>query len=166
MKRILLLWVVGISLQGCQADEPQVLTNPDTEPATVEFENVYKDEYAYNTSSAESFHVFNDEASWDTFTQVVNSPFDIDPETGETIRRLISIDIDFSAYTVIAAVDERHSYGGYDIAITSVIEENNEIVVIVQSTASGPGSVTAAETQPIHIVKIPKTTLPVTFEVN
>jgi hypothetical protein len=79
---------------------------------------------------------------------------------------LVAIDIDFSVYTVIAVSDERHSYGGHDITISSIVQGGNAITVSVIATAPGEGNVTAAETQPLHIVKIPKTTLPVTFEIN
>jgi hypothetical protein len=163
MKRILLLLGVISCLQACQADDAQVVNNTTTDPVAIPFENVFKFEYAY-TDEATGIHVINDEASWNDFAEGINSPFGIDPETGETISQILSAEIDFSAYTVIAAIDERHSHGGFNITINSINQQENEIIVDVETTLPGDENVTAAETQPIHIVKIAKTTLPVTVE--
>lgn len=165
MKRILLLLSIGICLQGCQADDPVVLNEPADEPVAVAFENIFKFEYAYN-DSATGYHVFNDEVAWLNFAQGINSPFDIDPETGESISQLLAVDVDFTSHTVIAVVDEPRNNGGYDISVQSVVQDNEEVIVAVQTVYPGPGAVTAVLTQPIHIVKIPKTTLPVIFDVN
>jgi hypothetical protein len=164
MKKLLLLSIVASFLASCQSDDSSAVNQTLDNPEAIEFESAFKHEYADYPEPGG--YVFNDETAWADFAEDVNSPFTYDPETGITTNQLMALEIDFSTSTVIAVVDELHSHGGYDINVTSVTEEDNLINVMAEATLPNGGNVTAVLTQPYHIVIIPKTTLPVTFEVN
>ena len=80
----------------------------------------------------------------------------------EDIDALEGVEVDFTAYDVIATVDEWHPNGGHLIDIASITNIDDVIIVSVEATGEGDG--TTLVTQPFHIVKIQKTTLPITFE--
>ena len=70
--------------------------------------------------------------------------------------------IDFSKFTVIAVFDAVKTSGGHSIELD--IKPNTENVVVEVSRKSPDGMATSVMTQPYHIVKIPKTDLPIVFQ--
>lgn len=70
--------------------------------------------------------------------------------------------IDFNQFMVIATFDQVFSNGGHSIDIITVDENLQNIVVDVEKLLTG--NVTSVVTQPYHIVKIPKSLKPVTFQ--
>jgi len=73
--------------------------------------------------------------------------------------------IDFSEHTIIAVFMGEVSTGGYAIRVLDIVDAGSSIIVNVEKTEPGPGSVvTQALTQPFHMVQIAKTDKPVYFE--
>lgn len=161
MKKFYFISLMLLTLNACQSDNSSIVNNTQDQSATIQFENVLKFEYA---DAPQGHFVINDEAAWFTFAESINAPLIYNPETGANTNELLTADIDFSAYTVIAVVDALHNHGGYDIEITSVARNDAAVAVTVETAYPGDGAVTTVLTQPYHIIKIPKTTLPVVFE--
>lgn len=73
--------------------------------------------------------------------------------------------VDFSKYTIVAVFMGRASTGGYAITVYDVVDTGSSILVKVEKTQPGPGTiVTQALTQPYHIIQIAKTDKPVFFD--
>lgn len=72
--------------------------------------------------------------------------------------------IDFTRYEVlVAALGERNS-GGYDMSIGRIASTNDYLYVVLVSTRPGSRCLaTAALTQPVDIVRVPRRHLPVMF---
>jgi len=70
--------------------------------------------------------------------------------------------VNFNEFQLIAAFDNIHANKGYNIDITGITENSNNIVVTIQ-TSYTPSFINYA-TQPFHIVKIPKSNKPVVFQ--
>jgi len=73
--------------------------------------------------------------------------------------------IDFSTYTIVAVFMGEVSTGGYAIRVYDIVDAGPSIIVKVEKTEPGSGSVvTQALTQPFHMVQIAKADKPVYFE--
>jgi hypothetical protein len=73
--------------------------------------------------------------------------------------------IDFKKEMVIAVFMGERKTGGYEIEIKKIVERENEIIVEVEERGPPPESLqTMALTQPYHLIVIPKSSLPVTFQ--
>ena len=109
-----------------------------------------------NENIAPQNTVFYDSTNWNT---VLNS-FD-----QGTLQQLTeTTDIDFNNYQLIAVFDTLYPSPTYNVTITNVTENMNEIVVTYQKTfAPSPISVYA---QSFYISRIPKSTKPVVFQLN
>jgi len=161
MKKITFIALFVISFTACESDDTTPVTN--TEPSTIVFEEIFKFDFAGEDDMAGTY-VVNDAAAWQNLKANLNAPYINNPETGEDTNMLDTATIDFTAFTLLAVVDEMHTSGGFDINVTDVVEADGIVTVTVETTSQGPGEATAVMTQPYHIVKIPKTTLPVVFE--
>jgi hypothetical protein len=73
-------------------------------------------------------------------------------------------EVDFSReMLIVAALGERPT-GGFGIIVDSACEREKELVIVVRSISRlGCGGVTQSVTQPLDIVRLPKTELPVVF---
>ena len=73
-------------------------------------------------------------------------------------------EVDFSReMLIIAALGERPT-GGYGIIVDSACEREKELEIVVRSISHVTcGGVTQSLTQPLDIVRLPKTDLPVVF---
>lgn len=163
MKKLLLFSLGLFCFTACQTEDSILVNQMQDPPTSIQFQEVFKYEYANHPETAGTY-VINDQESWNTFAAGLDSPFTYDPETGITTNQLLAVEVDFSSYTVIAVVDEQHNHGGFDITISSVEQNDDTINVDVEADFPGDGAVTAVLTQPYHIIKIPKTTLPVVFQ--
>ncbi|RYD91615.1 MAG: hypothetical protein EOP54_22135 [Sphingobacteriales bacterium] len=104
----------------------------------------------------------NSPSEWESFKAYVNSAYD----DSTPFVALDGIAVDYNAYTVIAVVGPFWQYMGNSVEISSVVEANGSVTV--SGTVSYPQdeNVMTAHSQPYHIVKIPKTTLPVVFDIQ
>jgi hypothetical protein len=112
--------------------------------------------HAYNSGFRQPVRTIVDNdadwrATWSTFTANLGSP----PPLPE---------VDFAREQVIVtALGERNS-GGYDISISRNAATSDDLSVEVTSTRPGPRcGVTAALTQPVDMVRIPRQHPPVMF---
>ena len=112
--------------------------------------------HAYNSGFEQSARtvVDNDadwQKAWSLYTANLGSPPPLPP-------------IDFARYEVIlAALGERNS-GGYDMRISRLAMSSDFLYVELTSTRPGPRcGVTAALTQPVDMVRIPRQHPPVMF---
>lgn len=70
--------------------------------------------------------------------------------------------VNFNDFQLIAVFDNVYPSPTYEVNITNVTENVNNIVVTVQKTYSP--SIATVMTQSFHIVKIPKSTKPIVFQ--
>lgn len=155
MKKIFLFAVLALAATGCQDDEANNVT---TYPVTIEFSQVGKSElYGAGAENIEGGNlVINSNADWQALlTQIA---------TVNPLPDGFNANVDFSQFTVIATFDQIRPNGGFSIDITSVAETSREIIVDVNYPDIEGGNATLVITQPYHIIKIPKTILPVVFE--
>jgi hypothetical protein len=156
MKKITILAALLFAIAGCQDDDGNVI---NTEPVAIEFADVQKGEISGDPLPAANY-VINTPAQWTEFKDHINSIYNEDME----IDVFEGITVDFEEYTVLAVLDQAWPNGGYSAEITSVIEESGAITASVDYSSPGGGNVTTILCQPYHVIKIPKTTLPVAFE--
>ncbi|SFQ61537.1 hypothetical protein SAMN05444144_11032 [Flavobacterium akiainvivens] len=142
------------ALTSCQDDEGTVLT----EPVTVEFTAVQQGALSGEPLDAANF-VINTSQEWNAFKSVANSAYGI---AGYDVFEGVAVD--FEQYTALAVIDQWWGNGGYSVQITSVIDNGGEINVGIDHASVEEGNVTSVHCQPFHVIKIPKTTLPVVFE--
>ncbi|WP_299160522.1 protease complex subunit PrcB family protein [uncultured Tenacibaculum sp.] len=72
--------------------------------------------------------------------------------------------IDFSKNIIIAVIDSQKNTGGFSIEISKIKEEKSKLLITIESKGPKPTDmVTMVLTQPIHIVKIPKTKKDIVF---
>jgi len=156
MRRIIFSALLLAAMVGCQNDDAATTNN---EPALLEFTVVGKENLYGNGAEDidEGNLVINDDASWQALLGKMTAVNNLPSNFGDT-------NIDFSQWTVIASFDQIQAYGGYSVDVVSVTEEDEQIVVDIEKSGGGQGAAATVITQPFHIVKIPKTTLPVTFE--
>lgn len=96
--------------------------------------------------------VIKSERDWKTFLEKTE------------VANLIDNLIDFSKDMVVIAIDSEKSTGGFSIEISKIKEEKSKLLVTIESKEPKPlDMVTMALTQPIHIVKIPKTKKDIVF---
>lgn len=75
--------------------------------------------------------------------------------------------VDWSKEMVLAAFLGTRNTGGYAVQITGAKEQEGKLVVQVTEKAPKPGGfVTQVITSPFHLVAVPKSNLPVTWNVS
>ncbi|CAK9062882.1 unnamed protein product [Durusdinium trenchii] len=73
-------------------------------------------------------------------------------------------DIDFETEMVVCAFAGEQGSGGYTIRVTSVEDLETERKITIEFTCPPATAITTCDlTQPHHIVRMPKTSLPITF---
>jgi hypothetical protein len=70
--------------------------------------------------------------------------------------------VDFNNFQLIAVFDNVYPSPKYDVSISNITENENNIIVTVTKTLNP--SIVAIVDQKFHIVKIPKSTKPVVFQ--
>jgi hypothetical protein len=155
MKKFTMFALFFAALAGCQNDDGGSL---NTEPVTVEVTSVKKGEFSGEPLEAANY-VINTTQEWNAFKAVANSAYNID---GYDVFEDVSVD--FEQYTVLAVIDQWWGSGGYGVQITSVIDNGQEISAGIDFASVDEGNATSVHCQPYHVIKIPKTTLPVVFE--
>lgn len=141
---------------SCQNDEGQPLTSGN-DPIAVGFTLIGDGELMGDENITGSNLVIDNEADWNALKTQMDlfNPYS---------QYFTETDIDFSAYKVIAVIDELRTSGGYDITIASITDNDGQLVVDVENSNPTEANVTTVMTQPFHIIKIPNTDLPVVFE--
>lgn len=157
MKKIFLIAALSIILMNCNSDDNT--TQDDFEPINIEFTLIGKGGY-YNMpltgeeGISQQNIVISDELVWEELIEQMNSVNNISNHFSTT-------DIDFENYQLIVVIDEVKLTVS-EVTITSVVENRDNIVVTTDSFST----VSQAQSQPFHIVQIPKSDKPVVFEVE
>jgi len=158
MKKFTMLVLLFVAITGCQDDDGTVV---DTEPVEVDFENVEMGAVS-GEALVEANFVINTPTEWEDFKAYVNSAYD-----GSTpYVALDGIAVDYEAYTVIAVVGPFWQNFGNTVEISSIVANNVNLTVTGSISYPEDEYVMPAHSQPYHIVKIPKTTLPVLFDIQ
>ncbi|RRJ91223.1 hypothetical protein EG240_06885 [Paenimyroides tangerinum] len=145
MKNLIYLVLSLFVLTACSNDDNDVIAND------VQFTTVGKNTLHGGENIPQSNFVFNNETDWNNFLIQVNAINDVSGTFNET-------EIDFTAFTVIAVVDEVKTSGS-QISIINVMENTNNIQIAKELTIYS----TTVISQPFHIIKIPKTNKPIIF---
>lgn len=155
MKKLLLCAVLAFVAVSCQDDE----NTPENQPANITFTQVSKSELYGNGAEniSQGNVVVNTTAQWQELLDKMTAVNDLPEDFTDT-------DIDFGQYTVIASFDEVKPNGGFAVNVTSVVNTGESVTVTVAYFSGGDGTGATVMNQPYHIVKIPKTTLPIIFE--
>jgi len=175
MKNIIKIAILSMVLINCGSDDNNVIdsnNNSNDTPTTFESQNIdfitISKEYSlyyYDEGSEEIQNiVFTNSYEWESFLgelPVELGCFDPNNEWNCSLET----DIDFTAYQVIATIDICRPNPGWDIEITTITELEDEIKVTVNVEQKEISFLTV-ETQPSHIVKIPKIDKPINFIVN
>ncbi len=151
MKKSLILLVFSLLVMSCSSDDTETTTT------TIETTLIGKGNL-YGSSSQgvdEQNLVINNQTDWDALITLLDAANNTSDSFTET-------DIDFTTFTVLVAIDQVRGNGGHvlDIAVSA----NPENVVVTVTDLVPQGNATTVITQPYHIVKIPKTTLPIVFQ--
>jgi hypothetical protein len=151
MKKIIMVLSIAFLLPNCQ-DDDVIVTN---EPVIIEFQEVKKLMHTVPVLSPVSGigneYIMNSAAEFNILTAFYTPSIFAD------------VEIDFTQSTVIAVIDDYRTGPYYDINIASITQTDNTVLVSVDKT-SEPSELVGVVNQPAHIVRIPKTTLPVVFE--
>ena len=152
MKTIIFSFVLLFTLSCTTNDD-----NDDSEPQTITPVLIAKDNLYGNGAERISQQnvVVSNQTAW---TQLMNS---MNANNNQT-NNFTTTTIDFNKFQIIAVFDNIKTAGGYSVDITTVVENQNDIVVTIKHLSNG-GIITVM-TQPFHIVKIPRTTKPVIFQ--
>ena len=151
MKNYVTLFVLTLFICSCSSD--------DSEPAmtSVETSLIGKGNlYGGSSQGVDQQNiVINTTADWNDLITLFDAANDVSSSFTET-------DIDFTNFTVIVAIDEVKGNGGHELDLD--VNSNSQNIVVTVTDLSPEGNATTVITQPYHIVKIPKNTLPVIFE--
>lgn len=72
--------------------------------------------------------------------------------------------VEFSKSIIVVVIDAQKNTGGFSIEISKIKEEKSKLLINIESKGPKPTDmVTMSLTQPIHIVKIPKTKKDIVF---
>lgn len=135
--------VILILLLGCAAK-----TNGD-----IGFSTIVRDDNAPGITSRIN-EVITDPISFERFWSEIYSGLDPLPDMPK---------IDFARDMVIAVSPGRMLTGGYDAEIVLVQDKGKKLDVTILLTRPS-GSVTEALTQPHHIIKLKKSTVPIIYK--
>ena len=145
MRLLLIGMLLLILVIGCK---------PADKWTTIDFEEVAKGNHAPSAS--------------DQFAIMINSVQDLEGLWLNIFKASeveVSLEnVDFSKETVFAVFQGQQSTGGYEVTITNISENNNQVRVDVKATSPLPDAVvTSSFTQPYNIVKTKKITKPASF---
>ena len=134
-------------------EEPNEVANP----ASVEFTEIYKTRIgSLAESTGKQNVIITNETEWNLIKET------IDVYNPNSDYFLVD-DVDFSTHTVLVSIDQLQSNTGYFLNITDVINDRTKITVNVEYSITENDLVGYAMTQPIHIIMIENTDLPIEF---
>jgi hypothetical protein len=160
MKKIILAALMIAPFLSCSNDDSAAVVEEIVVevPVEIAFENVSNSQMAIpstgvSTTVRRNF-IINSTADWNTFVNVYNNT-----------TQFSGFNFDFSTSTIIAVIDDFYGEGGgADLNVTSVIQFNNAITVHLERIPPMSTPLIGFAYQPFHIIKIPKTTLPIVFQ--
>jgi hypothetical protein len=140
------------------AQEPRATPNRITTVASwpiAHFRDAREGFTQYSGISDSSRLVIRDAASWKSYWNAIHRPFIPAPPPPE---------VDFTREIVVLAAMGTRPTGGFAIRIDSAVTDSARVLVLVRQVIPGTGcAVPAVVTQPVDLVRIPATGLPVSF---
>lgn len=146
MKQIITLFSILFLVTSCSKDDPKKSEVPLTQIGK-------GDDYNESYKNSKANLVIKDQTEWNNL---------LDNLPPNTVKNLTEKNIDFTKYQIIAAFDQVRNGGGYSIDITSVTENDSNIIIKIENLSKG--NWLAVITQPFHIIKIPKSGKNVVFK--
>lgn len=152
--KILVLTLAVLLTISCSNDNKnaKIFTPQNITPILIGEGNLFSS--FSNNTSANNLVILND-PDWNNFITNINNPNNLSMTFSET-------NIDFNNFMIVVIFDQPRPTDGYQVSITSITENNVNIVVDVNYV--GSGGITQMPTHPYYIVKIPKSTKPVVFQ--
>ncbi|MFA7446467.1 MAG: protease complex subunit PrcB family protein [Flavobacteriaceae bacterium] len=156
MKKIFLTVILSMMLMSCSSDDNESFSSQNMEFSTIARFVIGNTPFLDNSESQNI--IISDSANWEDFL------VDLEYHLGYSIDSInIDSSVDFETYQVISVFDQIRPTGGFGISVISVIENQNNIIVNLE-TSYDDGITFQMPIQPFHIVKIPKSDKPVVFE--
>ncbi|WP_046757042.1 protease complex subunit PrcB family protein [Kordia jejudonensis] len=153
MKNSILIIVFSFLLFNCSSEDASVTsTMTAVETTLIGKGNLYG---GSSQGVNQQNLVITNETDWNALITLFDAVNTVSDSFSETA-------IDFSAFTVIAAIDEIQGSGGHALDIE--VNSSSTQVMVTVIDISPQGNATTVITQPYHIVKIPKTNLPIVFQ--
>ena len=151
MKRFFLILFLSVCIFSCDSESNQ------SERNNIETTLIHKDNLYGNGAEgiAEQNMVISDSTVWNSLIAQMNLVNTVSDNFSE-------VEIDFSAYKIIAVFDDIKANGGYSLELN--ITSSSEQILVNVTELEPQGNATTVMTQPYHIVKIPKSDLPIHFE--
>jgi len=185
MKNIIKIAVLSMVLINCGSDnngididnsgsinnDGNINDNSNDTPTTFESQNIdfitiSKGYYLYYDEGSEEIQniVFTNSYEWKSFLGELSNELDcFDPNNEWNCS--LEMDIDFTAYQVIATIDIWRPSTGWHIEISTITELEDEIKVTANAEQR-EGSLLTVMTQPYHVVKIPKIDKTIVFDIS
>lgn len=151
MKNYVILFLLSLFVYSCSSDDDAPTMSP-VETTLIGKGNLYG---SSSQGVDQQNIVINTTTDWDNLISLLDAENNVSSSFTET-------DIDFTNFTVIVAIDEVRGNGGHDLAID--VNSNAQNIIVTVTDLIPEGAATTVITQPYHIVKISKNTLPVIFE--
>ena len=152
MKKSLILFIFSLFLWSCQSDDTTATSITPIETTLIGKGNLYG---GSSQDMNQQNLVITNETELNDFLNLLDPVNNISGYFNET-------DINFTEFTLIIAIDEIRPSGGHELGID--VNTDNEIIFVTVTSISPQGQATTVLTQPYHIVKIPKSTLPIIFQ--
>jgi len=155
-KRLLIVGLVIIALIGT------VLYIINTEPTRksrfmVRFETKTISQGAYSGHPEQASYIIDNQEDWQELWQKI---------TAKTWPAPALPEVDFDNYMLLARFMGERTSGGYRVEFVVVLEAEEKVYAAVLETSPGPDClVTAAMTQPYHVVQIPRTKKEIVFNI-
>jgi hypothetical protein len=147
MQSFILIFISVFTLLSCSNDDDVTFTPQNITPVLIVKGN------NGNTLPPQNIKV-SDSDHWNNIMEGFSS---------QTVSTFTETEIDFIQFDVLVCIDEPRGHTGHSIEMVSIIENQEVIDVNIELTDTGTGFDVII--RPYHIVKIPKTTKPVVFEV-
>jgi len=148
MKKIFTLFIIVFVL-GCSKNS--------TSQMELSFSLIGQDNlYCVGTEGiTKSNLIIKDSSSWNNIMAKMNLQNNQTDKFTET-------SVDFNQYIIVAIFDKVYGNGGHTIDVTSITENESNIIIKVENLSKG--ALINVVTQPYHIVKILKTDKNIVFE--
>lgn len=152
MKKYLMIFVFSLFLMSCNSDDEATTTMIPIETTLIGKGNLHGG--SSQGVNQQNITITN-ETDWNALITLLDAVNPVSDSFTET-------DINFNDFTLIVAIDQVRPNGGHELDIA--INSNSENIIVTVTDISPQGNATTVITQPYHIVKIPKTTLPIVFQ--
>jgi hypothetical protein len=152
MKTIILILSLILAM-SCNKDD----NNSQFQSTEITFTEIGKGELftSYQNNDNGINLVIDNLTDWNNLISIIDNPNNVSANFTE-------INIDFSAFQVIAIFDQLHNSGGWSIDVTTITENEDNLVVNIDNLQTG--DLTQIVIQPFHIIKIPINDKPIVFE--